>query len=80
MRFKKREQVTRDNPEDPVSTEALEEKFRSLVVPRYSRRLAEGAIESLHNLTDYEDMAQTFKDLTQLIHKGDATHGRNQPA
>ena len=42
--------------------------------------LAEGAIESLHNLTDYEDMAQTFKDLTQVTHKGDITHDRNQSA
>jgi hypothetical protein len=78
--FKKRGQVTCDNPENPVSTEALDENFWSLVVLRYSRRLAEGAIESFHNLTDYEDMAQTFKDLTQITHKGDVTHDRNQSA
>lgn len=53
----------RGNPENPVSTETLEDKFRGLVVPRYSREVAEKAIEAVHSLTSCEDMAQAFNDL-----------------
>ncbi len=56
----------RGNPENPVSTQVLEDKFRSLVVPRYSQRLAEAGIEMVRNLVDCADMAQAFNGLTQI--------------
>jgi 2-methylcitrate dehydratase PrpD len=40
----------RGNPENPVSTEELEQKFRDLVVPRFSADLAEAAIENVRRL------------------------------
>jgi hypothetical protein len=35
------------NPENPVSIEVLEDKFCSLIVPRYSRTVADKAIEAV---------------------------------
>jgi 2-methylcitrate dehydratase PrpD len=52
----------RGNPENPVSTEALEDKFRALVEPRYSRALAETAIQGVHQLERRHDMAEVFAD------------------
>jgi 2-methylcitrate dehydratase PrpD len=53
----------RGNPENPVATTALEDKFRTLVVPRYSRELAEAAIQAVHELGRCGDMAQAFAGL-----------------
>ena len=53
----------RGNPENPVSTPALEDKFRALVAPRYSRELAETAINTVHQLELCPDMAQAFAGL-----------------
>jgi 2-methylcitrate dehydratase PrpD len=47
----------RGNPENPVSTAALEEKFRGLVGPRYGGSLAEGAIAAVRGLEGWGDMA-----------------------
>lgn len=41
----------RGNPENPVSTPALEEKFRSLVAPRLGATFAEQGIAFVHRLT-----------------------------
>jgi 2-methylcitrate dehydratase PrpD len=46
----------RGNPENPVSTTALEDKFRALVAPRYGVAVAEQAIAWVHKLTDVRDM------------------------
>lgn len=53
----------RGNPENPVSTEALEAKFRSLVEPRYSSTIASRAIETVHSLSDCEDVSGAFRNL-----------------
>lgn len=53
----------RGNPENPVSTEALEDKFRALVAPRYSHALAEAALQAVHQLERCSDMARVFADL-----------------
>ena len=53
----------RGNPENPVSTAALEEKFRTLVVPRYGTAVAEHAIATVQQLPDARDMASVFAEL-----------------
>lgn len=60
----------RGNPENPVSTSSLEDKFRSLVAPLYSEPLADEAIRAVHRLTDCEDMAQAFSNFTPLVEQG----------
>lgn len=50
------------NPENPVSTAALEEKFRALVGPRYGHPAAEKAIAAVHSLDTCADMATAFRD------------------
>jgi len=53
----------RGNPEHPVSTAALEDKFRALVAPRCGSVIAERAIARVHRLDDYPDMATVFSEL-----------------
>lgn len=54
----------RGHPENPVSTAVLEDKFRTLVTPRYGQALAEKAIDRVKLLGALEDMNQAFADLT----------------
>jgi len=53
----------RGNPENPVSTDALEEKLRALVSPRLGSDVAERTIDAVRGLDDCEDMATAFRDL-----------------
>jgi 2-methylcitrate dehydratase PrpD len=53
----------RGNPENPVSGEALEEKFMTLIEPRFGPDLARLAIETLESLDSVSDMALAFRDL-----------------
>jgi 2-methylcitrate dehydratase PrpD len=48
----------RGNPENPVSTATLEEKFRTLVVPRYGEEFAEAAIGAVRVLETCADMTE----------------------
>jgi hypothetical protein len=41
----------------------LEDKFRALVAPRYSRDLAESAINAVRQLESCDDMAAAFAGL-----------------
>lgn len=50
----------RGNPENPVSTTALEDKFRTLVVPRYDAQIAEDAINLVREISQIDDMADGF--------------------
>jgi 2-methylcitrate dehydratase PrpD len=59
----------RGNPENPVSTPELKEKFRSLVEPRFGARNSEAALIALSQLEACEDMAGAFRDLTTVNHK-----------
>lgn len=52
----------RGNPENPVSTEMLEEKFLGLVAPRFGADLARLALENLRQLESCTDMALFFRD------------------
>lgn len=54
----------RGNPENPVSTEALEEKFRLLIVPRFGKAIAARAIERIGRIETVTDMATAFSDLS----------------
>jgi 2-methylcitrate dehydratase PrpD len=52
----------RGNPENPVSTETLEEKFFGLVEPRFGADLARLAIKNVRDLESCSDMALFFRD------------------
>jgi 2-methylcitrate dehydratase PrpD len=53
----------RGNPENPVSTEGLEEKCRALVSPRLGADVADRAIEAVRAVGTCDDMAVAFRDL-----------------
>jgi 2-methylcitrate dehydratase PrpD len=53
----------RGNPENPVSTPQLEEKFVSLVEPRFGDVTAQHALAVIHSLENIEDMAAAFAHL-----------------
>ena len=53
----------RGNPENPVSTAALEDKFRTLVAPRHSPALAEKAIQAVRQIESCGEIRQAFADL-----------------
>jgi 2-methylcitrate dehydratase PrpD len=53
----------RGNPENPVSTAALEEKFRELVEPRYGLSLAERALAAVRGLERCGDMARGVREM-----------------
>ena len=63
----------RGNPENPVSTAQLEDKFRSLVTPpvtaRFSAATAERAIEAVQSLETCEDIFTVFRDLVHERHQ-----------
>jgi 2-methylcitrate dehydratase PrpD len=46
----------RGNPENPASTSELEEKFTSLVAPRFGESAARRAIDRIRNIENCEDM------------------------
>lgn len=60
----------RGNPENPVSTEELEEKFRALIVPRYGPEVTHKAIAAVHSLRTREDMADLFEDVLAVSAHG----------
>jgi 2-methylcitrate dehydratase PrpD len=54
----------RGNPENPVSTPELKEKFRSLVEPRFGSGTVAAALGALEDLAACEDMASAFGTLS----------------
>ena len=56
----------RGNPENPVTTQELEEKFLALVSPRTNRGLAESALEAVRRVERCDDMATLFCHLGQI--------------
>jgi 2-methylcitrate dehydratase PrpD len=54
----------RGNPENPVSTEGLEQKFHGLIVPRFGTPVAKRALATLAEIEAIPDMATAFRDLT----------------
>jgi 2-methylcitrate dehydratase PrpD len=53
----------RGNPENPVSTEVLEEKFIALVSPRHGESLARRALDAARALGDCTDVRLVFAEL-----------------
>jgi 2-methylcitrate dehydratase PrpD len=51
------------NPENPVTTAQLEEKFMALVAPRWGERAASRAIAAVAELESCDDMAEAFLGL-----------------
>lgn len=56
----------RGNPENPVSTGELEDKFMTLLSSRIGRETADVALRAVQNLERCEDMAATFSGLHLL--------------
>jgi 2-methylcitrate dehydratase PrpD len=54
----------RGNPENPILTSRLMDKFRSLVEPRFGVDVAGSAITAVHKLAETPDMATTFCNLS----------------
>jgi 2-methylcitrate dehydratase PrpD len=53
----------RGNPEYPVSTEALEDKFAGLVAPRYGEGFARRALDTVRSLGECADVSATLHGL-----------------
>jgi len=53
----------RGNPENPVSTPLLEEKFLGLLTPRLGPAVAERALDGVRGLVDCDDVHTLFADL-----------------
>ncbi len=53
----------RGNPENPVSTAALEDKFTSLVGSRFGTETAQRALRAVHSIETCDDMAVVFRDV-----------------
>jgi len=53
----------RGNPENPVSTQVLEEKFLELVGPRYNDRFARQALAAVRSAAECSDMSEVFARL-----------------
>jgi len=51
------------NPENPVTTAQLEQKFTNLVAPRFGDDVASRALEVVRGLDRARDMATVFRDL-----------------
>jgi len=51
------------NPENPVTTDQLEQKFANLVSPRFGENVASRAIGAVRELDGASDMATVFPDL-----------------
>ncbi|MDQ6831112.1 MAG: MmgE/PrpD family protein [Gemmatimonadota bacterium] len=57
----------RGNPENPVTTTLLEEKFLALVTPRFGADVAARALAAVRSLDSCADMARAFHDLVPNV-------------
>jgi 2-methylcitrate dehydratase PrpD len=55
----------RGNPENPLSTAALERKLRDLVTPRFGTRIADGALAAVAVLPESPDVSRVFRSLSE---------------
>lgn len=53
----------RGNPENPVSTEGLENKFVDLIAPRFGPEFAMRVLEAVESIEECADMAEVFRGL-----------------
>jgi 2-methylcitrate dehydratase PrpD len=54
------------NPENPVTTAQLDEKFMALVAPRWGEQMAKQAVAAVAGLETCRDMSQAFRDLVPV--------------
>jgi 2-methylcitrate dehydratase PrpD len=66
------------NPENPVSTEQLEEKFASLVSPRFGDDVTRRALEVVRSLESIDDVGDAFHDLLSDADQGEQSLSRRQ--
>jgi 2-methylcitrate dehydratase PrpD len=59
----------RGNPENPVSTALLQDKFRGLVVPRFGASTAERGIQAVQLVETRDDVSTVFRDLAHERHQ-----------
>ena len=52
------------NPENPVTTAQLEQKFTTLVAPRFGDEVSRRALDTVRGIDSATDMATVFRDLT----------------
>jgi 2-methylcitrate dehydratase PrpD len=57
------EDYPRGNPENPVSTALLEEKFTSLVSSRAGPDVARRALDAVRSVASWRDVSTVFRDL-----------------
>jgi len=68
-----RSDYPRGNPEHPLTTSQLEDKFLALVGSRFGSDIANSALRTVHAVENYPDMAVLFRNVLP----GDAeVHGR----
>ena len=60
----------RGNPENPVSTEELEEKFAALIDPRYGSETTRKAISAVRSARSRRDMAELFEEVLAVSAHG----------
>jgi len=57
----------RGNMENPVSTGVLEDKFRTLVQPRFGAALCDQALDLVRHLEDVDDLSAAFRSLGHAV-------------
>ena len=57
----------RGNMENPVTTTVLEDKFRTLVQPRFGPAVCEQALDLVRHLEDVSDLSLAFGDLGRAV-------------
>ena len=57
----------RGNMENPVTTAVLEDKFRTLVQPRFGLAVCEQALDLVRHLEDVSDLSLAFANLGRAV-------------
>jgi len=53
----------RGNPENPVSTAELQQKFRALIEPRFGSGVADRSLDAIQQISQISDMVNAFSNL-----------------
>jgi 2-methylcitrate dehydratase PrpD len=68
------------NPENPVSTAQLEEKFTSLVAPRFGDGVAAGALDLVRSLESIDDVGAAFRGILASSPRGEYRAASGDPS
>jgi 2-methylcitrate dehydratase PrpD len=55
------------NPENPVTTMQLEDKFATMVVPRWGKEAMSRALDAVRSLASVHDMSTVFRDFGDIL-------------